>query len=234
MPLLLIPVTFLLLIACLVLWQVQRRLKRQAYIRSFEFPPGLFDQLRKQHPALTLKECQLVAQGLRQFFMAYLRSGRQPVSMPSQVADDLWHAFILYTKHYQTFCQRAFGRFLHHTPAIVLGGAAAGNVGLRRCWWHACREENINPRAPTRLPLLFALDAKLKIPNGFRYVADCASVRRQGDPGTSTAAVYCGGDFSSSSVDGGTDGFGDGGGGGGGGGGEGGGGDGGGGGCGGD
>lgn len=209
---LLIPVTFLLLIACLVLWRVQLRLKRQAHIRSFEFPPGLFDQLRKQHPELTLKECQLVAQGLRQFFMAYLRSGRRPVSMPSQVADDLWHAFILYTKNYQAFCQRAFGRFLHHTPAVVLGSAAAGNVGLRRCWWHACREENINPRMPTRLPLLFALDAKLKIPNGFRYLADCASVRRQGDPGTSTAAVYCGGDFSSRSVDGSTDGFGDGGG----------------------
>ena len=210
---LLIPVTFLLLIACLVLWQVRLRLKRQAHIRSFEFPPGLFDQLRKQHPELTLKECQLVAQGLRQFFMTYLRSGRKPVSMPSQVADDLWHAFILYTKNYQAFCQRAFGRFLHHTPAIVLGGAAAGNVGLRRCWWHACREENINPRMPTRLPLLFALDAKLKIPNGFRYVADCASVRRQDQPSGGNGAVHCGGDFSSSGVDGSTDGFGDGGGG---------------------
>ena len=97
--------------------------------------------------------------------------------MSSQVVDDLWHGFILYTKQYQAFCQRACGRFFHHTPAVVLGGAGMGNAGLRRCWWFVCREENINPRAPTRLPLLIALDATLNVPNGFRYVADCESVR---------------------------------------------------------
>jgi hypothetical protein len=73
-------------------------------------------------------------------------------------------------------------------------------------WWHACREEDIDPRRPSRLPLLFAVDAKLGIADGFRYVPDCAALRRGGD-----GSVYCGGDFSSADVDGGTDGFGDGG-----------------------
>jgi hypothetical protein len=53
--------------------------------------------------------------------------------------------------------------------------------------------------------LLFALDAKLKIPNGFVYHPDCEQLRKGG-----SGAVYCAGDFSSSSVDGGTAGFGDG------------------------
>eukprot|EP01034_Spumella_vulgaris_P038231 gene38231-47204_t len=79
----------------------------------------------QKHPQLTTKECQLVAQGLRQFFLAHLKSGRKYVSMPSQVADDLWHEFILYTMNYQQFCQHAFGRFLHHTPAVVLGEASS-------------------------------------------------------------------------------------------------------------
>jgi len=201
--------SLVLTLICGALWQRQVALRREAYIRSFVLPQGLFEQLRKQHPQLTLKECQLIAHGLRQFFLAHLKSGRQHVSMPSQVVDDLWHGFILYTKHYQAFCQRAFGRFFHHTPAVVLGGAAIGNAGLRRCWWFACREENINPRSPTRLPLLFALDAKLNIHNGFRYVADCESVRRQGANGGGNGAVHCGGDFSSTSIDGGTDGLGD-------------------------
>jgi hypothetical protein len=87
---------------------------------------------------------------------------------------------------------------------VVLAQARRDNAGLRRTWWHCCRDENINPRKPTRLPLLFALDAKLGIANGFRYAPDCSALRVGSD-----GSVYCGGDFSSSSYDGGTDGFGD-------------------------
>jgi hypothetical protein len=147
----------------------------------------------------------LIARGLRKFFLAHLASGRRFVSMPSQAADDLWHEFILFTRNYEIFCKNAFGRFLHHTPAVALGTHLQNNAGLRRTWWHCCKEENINPRNPTRLPLLFALDAKLGIAGGFRYAANCEALRRSGD-----GAVYCGGDFSSSSFGGGPDGFGDG------------------------
>ena len=207
--------TALLLGACVMsfaialgLWQRSVAFRREQYIRTFELPRGLFDKLRRRRPELSLKDCQLVAHALRQFFLAHLRSGRAFVSMPSQVADDLWHEFILYTRHYQLFCDRAFGRFLHHTPAVVLGPDRQDNAGLRRVWWHACKEDNINPRRPSRLPLLFALDAKLGIADGFRYVPDCEGVRRAGADGTG-GAVHCGGDFASSAVDGSTDGFGD-------------------------
>jgi hypothetical protein len=202
-------VSVVLAVGLLALWQRQSTLRREAYIRNFTLPRGLFEKLRARHPHLTLKDCQLVARGLRQFFLAYLKSGRRFVSMPSQVADDLWHEFILYTKNYDAFCRTAFGRFLHHTPAVVLACERQSNAGLRRCWWYACQDENINPRAPTRLPLLFALDSKLDIPNGFRYVADCESVRRQDTGSQGSGAVHCGGDFSSSAYDGGTDGMGD-------------------------
>jgi hypothetical protein len=91
-----------------VLWARQRQARREAYIRDFILPHGLFDKLRARHPHLSLKDCQLVAQGLRQFFLAHLKSGRKYVSMPSQVADDLWHEFILYTRNYEQFCRRAY------------------------------------------------------------------------------------------------------------------------------
>jgi hypothetical protein len=191
----------------LALWQRQLALRREAHIRSFTLPQGLFDRLRKHHPGLSPKDCQLVAHALRQFFLTHLKSGRRNVSMPSQVVDDLWHEFILYTRNYQAFCRRAFGRFLHHTPAVALGGGArVANAGLRRCFWFACHEEHINPRKPTRLPLLFAIDAKLGVAGGFHYLTDCSAQRAQqgGDGG---GAVYCGGDFADASVDGGTDGF---------------------------
>ena len=198
-------------LVAVALWQRQVTLRREAHIRRFELPNGLFDRLRKHHPGLSQKDCQLVAHALRQFFLTHLKSGRRNVSMPSQVVDDLWHEFILYTKSYQAFCRRAFGRFLHHTPAVALGGtggARVANAGLRRCFWFACREEHINPKKPTRLPLLFAIDAKLAVPGGFHYVADCTALRAQQGSGGATA-IYCGGDFGDASVDGGTDGFGD-------------------------
>lgn len=204
----LIILTVILLAITAVKWRQQVALQRLDYIRSFELPIGLFDRLRKRRPGLTQKDCQLVAHALRQFFLAYAMSGRKFVSMPSQVVDDLWHEFILYTRHYKDFCRKAFGGFLHHTPAVVLGSDRLANAGLRRCWWYVCREENINPSQPTRLPLLFAIDAKLNIEDGFRYVPDCQSVRRE-TKSESSGAVYCGGDFGSASVDGGTDGFGD-------------------------
>jgi hypothetical protein len=205
---LLIFVLLLLLSFAWVFWQRHVKLKREAYVREAELPRGLFEKLRATHPQLTTKDCQLVAQGLRQFFLCYLKSGRKFVSMPSQVVDDLWHEFILYTRHYDAFCRKAFGGFLHHIPAVVLSGNRQKNAGLRRCWWFACKEENINPKAAKRLPLLFALDTKLKIAGGFRYVPDCTGVRRDDADGGATGA-YCGGEFSNSSHDGSLDGWGD-------------------------
>jgi hypothetical protein len=46
---------------------------------------------------------------------------------------------------------------------------------------------------PTRLPLLFALDTKLAIENGFRYAPDCRQIDRMAEGSTSFA--YCGTDF---------------------------------------
>lgn len=197
-----------LLLLLTLLWRRWRRSVRADYIRTYTFPPALYEKLRKRRPELALKDCQLVGRALRQFFLAYLQGGCRYVSMPSQVTDDLWHELILYTRHYDSFCKKAFGGFLHHTPAVVLSQDKRNNSGLRRIWWLTCREENIDPRKPSRLPLLFAIDKKLNIADGFVYVPNCRGITRRNDHGVSTP--YCGGDFSSSDFDGSTDGFGDG------------------------
>ena len=180
------------------------QLKRAEFIRTYRLPPGLLRKLMERHPELALKDSALVSRGLRQFFIAYLMSGKKFVSMPSVVADSLWHEFILYTREYQRFCRHGFGSFMHHTPATVLSANKRNNEGLRRTWWYCCKYENINPRNPTRVPLLFALDAKLNIPGGYTYHPQCEELRKGGN-----GSAYCGGDFSSSSFDGGTAGFGD-------------------------
>lgn len=198
---------FLGLLLALVLWAYfrrYRRLQRERYIRDYRFPRGLYERLRKRRPQLELKDCTLVARALRQFFLAYLGGGRNYVAMPSQLTDDLWHEFILYTKTYEDFCRHAFGGFLHHTPAIALGTEKRDNEGLRRVWWQACREESIDPAKPLRLPLLFAIDSKFGISDGFHYVPDCKGLQTPGD-----GNVHCGTSFADDSIDGCTDGFGD-------------------------
>ena len=180
-----------------------RSKSRESYIRDFQFPRGLNRRLSHHHPHLTQEQIQHVVDGLRQFFRIYLRSGRKNIAMPSQVVDDLWHEFILYTKAYQSFCNKAFGQFLHHTPAIVMTSSQKkNNAGLKRAWHFACQDENIAPNAAARLPLIFALDAQLNIANGFHYVPDCKLA------GTA-AGLYCGGDFAGSSCSSSTDSDGD-------------------------
>jgi hypothetical protein len=182
------------------LWQQRRVQRREAFIRHYVLPHGLFDNLRKRRPELQLKDCQLVAHALRQFFLAHLGSGRRYVSMPSQVADELWHEFILFTRHYEAFCRGAFGSFLHHTPAVAVSNTVGANAGLHRCWWFACQEDHINPRQPTRLPLLFALDAKLGAADGFHYVLDCGATNVS-RAGSGQPVIHCGADLAAHARD---------------------------------
>jgi hypothetical protein len=168
-------VAVLALTACaasaLAIWyRIQlRHLAREHFIRSYVFPSTLFESFQKQHATLSDKDVQLVARALRQYFIVYLRAGHGVIGMPSRVVDDLWHEFILATRTYQLFCQSAFGHFLHHIPAAEASHDPRVDASLALTWKLACLEENIKPSGPTRLPLLFAIDEKLSIPDGYKY-----------------------------------------------------------------
>jgi hypothetical protein len=206
-------------IALLVMLGLWRLSVREAYIRETLLPPGLLDTLSSPFPALSLKDRQLVARGLRKFFLAQLKAGRKPVAMPSRVVGALWTAFAQRGAAYESYCRQSLGRVLPVTAPVALSVEAAANAGLRRCWWNACKEENLNPSAPTRIPLLFALDAKLKIEHGHYYFADDAArlraLRRDdgGEWSFERERSWTPDDLRDTAWDGGTDGFGDGGGG---------------------
>lgn len=178
--------------------------ERDRLVRAAPLPRFLRQKLLVSYPHLTQRDAELVERGLRQFFIACQRSRRRFVAMPSQVVDSMWHEFILHTSAYREWCDLVVGRFIDHVPAEVLGRKASTNDGLRRAWFWACRDESIDPKKPSRLPLLFALDAKFAIPGGFAYVADCRGVRRDGGGG----GGHCGESFSDGSYSGDADGFG--------------------------
>ncbi|MGZ8261169.1 MAG: glycine-rich domain-containing protein [Caldimonas sp.] len=161
-------VLFLIFVAASLLAAWVGSMQRMA-IRESPLPVLPKRKLRQQFPTLEAKDADLVERGFRQFFMACSRSNGQFVAMPSKVVDAYWHALILDTRGYAEWCDRTLGRFLHHIPTERLGSDAKANDGLRRAWYYACKEEAIDPRRPSRLPLLFALDAKLRIAGGVVY-----------------------------------------------------------------
>jgi hypothetical protein len=147
-------------------------LAREGRIRSYAFPASVFVELGKVYPQLDKKDTQLVARALRQYFLVHARARHTVVSMPSKVVDAMWHAFILDTRAYKSFCQAAFGSYFHHIPESAMAAIGQGGATAWHTWRLACLEENINPTKATRVPLLFAIDSKLAIPGAIHYGTD--------------------------------------------------------------
>jgi hypothetical protein len=147
--------------------------RRLAYIRSYAFHKAIRDRISDKHPQLNAEQAHLVFRALRDYFWMCNKANRKMVAMPSQVVDDAWHEFILFTRSYKVFCHRALGRFLHHTPTEAMSSPTLAQEGIKRAWRLACAKEGIDPGNPDKLPLIFAIDSMLDIANGFKYVLNC-------------------------------------------------------------
>lgn len=183
------------LVALLVAAQLARkqlRFRREHFIRASVLPRGVLDELAKTYPHLEERDLFLVGRALRTFFLLQLRAGGRTLFMPSKAVDALWHAFILDTRAYHAFCRQAFGRYFHHVPSGRMAADIQREPAVWRTWSLACREENIPPVPPTRLPLLFAIDEKLRIPEGCSYSLAQFALRRPADGGGGVASG-CGG-----------------------------------------
>lgn len=191
MNLLITLLIFASLAALLLLITKIRQSRQLAYIKSYLFHQAIKDKIRKKHPHLSSEQMHLVFRALRDYFWMCNKGRRRMVAMPSQVVDDAWHEFILFTRSYRDFCKKALGRFLHHTPTEAMSTPTLAQEGIKRAWRLACAKERINPADPEKLPLIFAIDTMLDIPGGFRYAADCKKPESRGD--------YCAGHIGCSS-----------------------------------
>lgn len=173
---------FIILFACAIaiIWYAiqyrKRRITRRSeFIDAYEFPETIASKVRDKYPHLSNSQIGVVMSGLKQYFQLCNRAPRgEFLSMPSQAVDVAWHEFILFTRTYDLFCRNALGRFLHHTPAEAMRSPTVAQHGIRRTWRYACERESINAKKPGRLPLLFAIDGLLAIPDGFSFSLDCS------------------------------------------------------------
>jgi hypothetical protein len=149
------------------------RLARERYIDEYSFPLGVRQRVAKRYPHLTDAQLDLVFAALRDYFHLCRKAHRRLLAMPSQVVDVAWHEFILFTRNYQAFCNKALGRYLHHTPTEAMPDRTVATDGIKRTWRLACLRTGIDPKAAGAVPLLFAIDGQLAIPDGFNYVLNC-------------------------------------------------------------
>jgi len=167
-----------------------RHKARLEFLREYRFHPMLARKVKDKYPHLSDSDVKMVFEALKDYFHLCNMAGKNMVAMPSQVVDVAWHEFILTTRSYKAFCQKAIGRFLHHTPTEVMKTPTLAQEGIKRAWRLACEKELINPLTPSRMPLLFAIDGLLNIPDGYRYTLDC----KKGDD-----RGFCAGDIGCSS-----------------------------------
>lgn len=109
-----------------LIWNIVTKPSRRSFLLEYSFPMLLRDKLKSRHPKLSDQEVSQVLEGLRQFFLVCMLADavwlRRTLGMPSKIVDDAWHEHILMTREYTGFCHRAFGGYLHHTPAGLFEG----------------------------------------------------------------------------------------------------------------
>jgi len=165
-----------LLFALFIFYKLNAIYWRKSYrkfIQNYKFKSILKQRLLKTYPHLKDDEVNLVFQALREYFELSLNAKNNLLAMPSQVVDIAWHEFILNTREYTHFCNKAFGKYLHHTPTEVMREPRMAQESIKRIWKMACKKELISHLKPNKLPLLFAIDGMLNIEDGFKYTLNC-------------------------------------------------------------
>ncbi|MES2299836.1 MAG: hypothetical protein V4582_22545 [Pseudomonadota bacterium] len=112
-------------------------------------------------------------EGLLSFFECAARSPNA-CALPSKAADSVWHAWSRYSQSgLDAFCKRQFGKVIPHVEA----GAMAGDMdlALATCLAQARKQSKLSTASPT-VPMLFALDKRLKMPGGYAYRVDNGKV----------------------------------------------------------
>jgi hypothetical protein len=75
-------------------------------------------RFRKEYPVSQREAQQVWVETLRWLWFCGTAKPDAPpaITRPMAVIDEMWHAFVLFTRDYAAFCDKHFGRFIHHAP----------------------------------------------------------------------------------------------------------------------
>ncbi len=90
----------------------QRKMVRPHEALAYQNPP-LVERFAKAHK-ISLEMAAMIFEETKKFLIVSVVHGE--TFSPSPVQDEMWHHFILHTQGYTSFCERFFGRYVHHLP----------------------------------------------------------------------------------------------------------------------
>jgi hypothetical protein len=79
--------------------------------------PFLIEKLLKERIAETPEDAEALFSEVKKFIVLSRSDDTGTWEMYSRRIDETWHQFILFTMQYMDFCQRFFGKYLHHSPS---------------------------------------------------------------------------------------------------------------------
>lgn len=91
--------------------------------------PDLLERIMEKE-SMTEEQARSLYRDLLQFLYV-AGTGGGKVFSPTAAIDTAWHHFILFTHDYADFCQRYFGRFIHHVPKTKRRLHLVGDGSLR-------------------------------------------------------------------------------------------------------
>lgn len=79
--------------------------------------PFVIEKLLKARIAETAEEAESLFLEAKKYIVLAQSDDTKIWQMHSLRVDEAWHQFILFTAQYADFCQRFFGRYIHHAPS---------------------------------------------------------------------------------------------------------------------
>jgi hypothetical protein len=145
--------------------------KKIRFIRNYSFPGYIIDRFILENSTMTINQSIIVSDCLKDYFIAGLMSkGLGSVAMPSKIVDKLWHIFIIFTKDYVDFCNKAYGYYFHHSPKKTeVLTKEIDSKSIIRTWLCSSEIEGIDIKKKEELPLIFEIDDLFQIKNGNSY-----------------------------------------------------------------
>lgn len=94
-------------------------------VMDYQFPPLIHRLVEKME--WSQAEAGEVFEDMKRFLIICATRPDGPFA-PTEKIDECWHHFILFTQEYASFCDRFFGRFLHHRPRYPEDGPGDGTI----------------------------------------------------------------------------------------------------------